>query len=276
MPPPEGINYIGRGRDRVLPPVHPNAGIGVVYRTRLQRAVAAMNASLDYWLSARWGEDNRSANRIIATMKELGRRWQSNFDELAPDVAGQFGARSVQYTTNRMEQLLDDAGWSVEFKVSPAINVIMRSAVTENVGLIRSIASQHLQKVEGIVMRGVQAGNDLKTMTKALHEEFDVPKKRAAFIALDQTKKLNSVITKARQDQAGIKRAVWMHANITTPGHFRPEHLAFSRGTHADGPSGKGPVYEVAQGAYLEGKWTYPGFEINCRCSSRPVIEGFE
>jgi uncharacterized protein with gpF-like domain len=261
-------------KPRVLPPVHPNAGVVAVYRSRLWRAIDRMNNSLDYWLSARWREDPRAANRIIDTMKELGNRWQSNFDEIAPDVAGQWGARSAAHSTQRIEQLLDQAGWTVQFKVSPEIQAVMNSAVTENVGLIKSIASQHLQRVEGIVMRGVQKGNDLNTVQKELQQQFDLPKKRAALIARDQTFKLNSVVTKTRQAQAGIKRAVWMHSNITAPGHFRPEHLAFSRGYHT--PGAKGPIYEVEKGAYLENRWTWPGFEINCRCSSRPVIEGFE
>jgi len=209
-------------------------------------------------------------------MKELTNRWQSNFDELAPDVAGKFGARSVAHSTARMEQLLDQAGWTVEFKVSPQIQAIMNSAVTENVGLIRSIAAEHLQNVEGVVMRSVQRGYSLSQMTRELQSQFDVPRKRAILIARDQTAKMTSVVTKARQSQVGIKRAVWMHSHITAPGRFRPEHLSFSRGTHADGPSGKGPIYIVEQGAYLEDRWTWPGFEINCGCTSRPVIEGFE
>jgi uncharacterized protein with gpF-like domain len=261
-------------RPRVLPPVHPNAGVVAVYRSRLWRAIDRMNNSLDYWLSARWREDPRAANRIIDTMKELGNRWQSNFDEIAPDVAGQWGARSAAHSTQRIEQLLDQAGWTVQFKVSPEIQAVMNSAVTENVGLIKSIASQHLQRVEGIVMRGVQKGNDLNTVQKELQQQFDLPKKRAALIARDQTFKLNSVVTKTRQAQAGIKRAVWMHSQIRTPGHFRPEHLSFSDGKHV--PGAHGPVYEVDKGAYLENRWTWPGFEINCRCSSRPIIEGFE
>jgi uncharacterized protein with gpF-like domain len=258
----------------VLPPVHPNAGVVAVYRSRLWRAVARMNNSLSYWLGARWEEDPADAWRIRATMKELGKRWQSNFDELAPDVAGQFGARSLAHSTARIEQLLDGAGWQVKFKVSPTIQGIMDAAVTENVGLIKSIASQHLTRVEGIVMRGVQKGNDLNTMQRELHETFDIPKNRATFIARDQAFKLNAVVTKARQTQAGIRRAIWMHSNIRTPGHFRPEHLAFSDGRHT--PGAKGPVYEVEKGAYLEGEWVWPGTAVNCRCSSRPLLEGFE
>jgi len=261
-------------KPKILPPVHPNAGIALVYRSKLWRAVDRMNNSLDYWLRRRWEEDPVAARRIIRTMRELGRRWQSHFDEIAPDVAGQWGARAVGHTTARMEQLLDGAGWTVQFKVSPQVNTIMQAAVAENVGLISSIAEQHLTRVEGVVLRGVQKGNDLHTMTRELHETFDVPKDRAAFISKDQTFKANAVITKARQEQAGIKRAVWMHSNITAKGHFRPEHLSFSRGKHT--PGATGPYYVVSEGAYLEKRWTWPGHEINCRCSSRPVIEGFE
>jgi uncharacterized protein with gpF-like domain len=261
-------------KPKVLPPVHPNAGVGAVYRSRLWRAVDAMNASLSYWLKARWEEDPRGANRIIATMRELGKRWQSNFDEIAPDVAGQWGARAEAHTTQRMTQLLDQAGWTVEFRVSPQVQAVMNAAITENVGLIRSIASQHLTRVEGVVMRAVQTGNDIHGLTKELHETFDIPKKRATLIARDQTFKLNAVITKARQTQAGIKRAIWLHSNITTPGHFRPEHLAFSRGQHV--PGAHGPIYVVEQGAFLEGQWVWPGTAVNCRCSSRPLLEGFE
>lgn len=259
---------------RILPPVVPNAGVAAVYKSKLQRAIERMNNSLDYWLGRRWEEEPTAAKRIIDTMKELGRRWQSNFDELAPDVAGQWGSRAEQHSTQRMTQLLDNAGWSVDFKVNPEVQAAMAAAVVENVGLIKSIASQHLQRVEGVVMRNVQKGADLHTMTRELHEQFDVPLKRAAFIARDQNSKMTTVITKARQTQAGIKRAAWMHSNITTPGHFRPEHLAFSRGEHS--PGAKGPIYVVADGAYLENRWTWPGFEINCRCTSRPIIEGFE
>jgi uncharacterized protein with gpF-like domain len=261
-------------KPKVLPPVVPNAGVGAVYRSRLTRAVKAMNNSLDYWLRRRWEEDPAAARDAIATMRELGKRWQSHFDELAPDVAGQWGARAAHHTTARMTQLLNDAGWSVNFRVSPEVQGVMNSAISENVGLIKSIASQHLQQVEGVVMRNVQKGSDLNTMTRELHERFDVPMQRAAFIARDQNSKMTTVITKARQTQAGIKRAVWMHSNITAPGHFRPEHLSFSRGEHT--PGAKGPMYVVADGAYLENRWTWPGFEINCRCTSRPVIEGFE
>ena len=264
---------------RVLPPIVPNAGIAAVYRSKMTRAIDRMNNSLDYWMRRRWEEDaddydQSAAKRAIDTMRELGRRWQSHFDEIAPDIAGEWGARAAKHSTNRITKLLDDAGWTVNFKVSPEVQTVMNSAVSENVGLIKSIASEHLQKVEGVVLRNVQKGSDLGTMTRELHQQFGIPTRRAAFIARDQNSKMTTVITKARQQQAGIRKARWMHSNITTKGHFRPEHLAFSRGEHT--PGAHGPDYVVADGAYLENRWTWPGFEVNCRCTSRPIIDGFE
>ena len=267
---------------RVLPPIVPNAGIAAVYRSKLSRAIDRMNNSLDYWMRRRWEEDAddndnnnpTAAQRATQTMRELGRRWQSHFDEIAPDLAGEWGARAAKHSTDRITKLLDDAGWTVNFRTTPQVQTVMNAAVSENVGLIKSIAAEHLQRVEGVILRNVQKGSDLNTMTRELHQQFDIPLKRAAFIARDQNSKMGSIITKARQQQAGIRRARWMHSNITTKGHFRPEHLAFSRGEHT--PGARGPDYIVEDGAYLEGRWTHPGFEINCRCTSRPIIEGFE
>jgi uncharacterized protein with gpF-like domain len=65
-----------------------------------------------------------------------------------------------------------------------------------------------------------------------------------------------------RQKELGITKAIWVHSGGGK--HPRPEHVAFS-----------GKEYDVEKGAYLEGKWTWPGFEINCRCTSRSVIPGF-
>ena len=37
-----------------------------------------------------------------------------------------------------------------------------------------------------------------------------------------------------------------------------------------------GQTFEVASGMLIEGRWTMPGEREGCRCTSRPVIPGFE
>jgi hypothetical protein len=72
----------------------------------------------------------------------------------------------------------------------------------------------------------------------------------------------SSLHGRKRQLQSGTTHAIWMHSGAGVAP--RSAHVAFS-----------GHMYEVARGAFLEGKWTWPGVEIDCKCMSRPVIPGF-
>jgi hypothetical protein len=47
----------GQRRPRVGAPIRPNAGIEAAYRKRLECMVDEMNASLLYWLTARWRDN---------------------------------------------------------------------------------------------------------------------------------------------------------------------------------------------------------------------------
>lgn len=261
-------------RPRIGAPLHASAGNEAAYRKALIALIDEMNNSLLYWLTARWRDDPPHLamdeswfSMLRKTMRVLEKRWQDRFDEVAPKMADRFARRAAERSSGRLQDVLRDAGMTVDFKISPVVRQTLDAVTTENVGLIKSIASEHLADIEGIVMRSVTTGRDLGTLTKDLRERFDVPKHRAALIARDQNNKATAVITKVRQQEAGITRAVWVHSTAgKTP---RPEHVAFAEGRLG------GPTYDVAKGAFLEGEWVWPGTAINCRCFSRPLIPGF-
>lgn len=264
-----------RMRPRIGPPIHPNAGIEATYRKRLECLVDEMNRSILYWLTARWRDnppqiatDESWDSKLRRTMRALNRRWQDRFDDVSDEWAKRFADQVARHTTMRMQDILTrDNVPTVEFRMTANTRRVVNAVVQENVSLIRSIASEHLSAVNGIVMRSVSTGRDLGTLAKELEARFDVPRKRAALIARDQNNKASAVITRVRQAEAGITQAVWVHS---TAGKVpRPEHLAFGKGELG------GPVYDVAKGAFLEGVYTWPGHEINCRCFSRPVLPGF-
>jgi hypothetical protein len=255
-------------------PVHPNAGIRARYQRQMDDLIDEMNASLHHWLAARWRTDPPTLaldeswfGALRRTMRELGQRWEQRFADAAPRFADYFATRAADRSTSKLREIMRDAGISVEFKQSAPVRAALGAIVDENVGLIRSIASEHLSAVNGIVMRGVAQGRDLHFISRELRDLFDVPKHRAALIARDQNNKATAAILRIRQQEADITHAVWVHS---TAGKVpRPEHVAFAAGKLG------GPTYAVVKGAYLEGKWTWPGVEINCRCVSRPIIPGF-
>lgn len=256
---------------KTLDAPRPNAGLAVAYRKRLDALIDEMDASLTYWIRAKYrantpellAQDASPAMEMRRTVRRLARRWQAKFDELAPELARYFALAATARTDAQLREILRKGGFSVRFKMTAAQNDVFQATVAENVELIKSIASQHLAAVQGDVMRSVASGRDLGTLTKTLQQSYGVTKRRAALIARDQNNKATATMTRVRQHELGITKAVWLHSSGgKVP---RPEHVAAS-----------GKEYDISKGMFLEGKWTWPGVEIGCRCVSKSVVPGFD
>jgi uncharacterized protein with gpF-like domain len=197
------------------------------------------------------------------------RRWLKAFDKGAEDLAKYFVDRAAGATDVQLADILKKAGFTVQFRATYDVNNAMQAAIGENVGLIKSIASQHLTEVEGLVMRSMQNGRDLATLTQELTQRYQVTSRRASFIARDQSNKMTSVINRARQTELGITQARWRHSHGGK--HPRKSHVDASQ---ADG--GKGKVYDVAKGCLIDGEYVWPGQLPNCRCTAQSIIPGLE
>jgi SPP1 gp7 family putative phage head morphogenesis protein len=256
------------GKPITLKPVRANAGIQADYRKKLEALIADMNDSIIYWLSAAYKAnspvalDEAPALAMRRAVGQMASRWQKNFDRGAENLALWFAQRSKNYADVALTGILKEAGFSVEFKMTPAVQDAYQAVIGEQVGLIRSIASQHLTQVQTVVMQSVQQGRDLGALTKQLQVQFGVTKRRAAFIARDQSNKATATITKTRQQGLGITQARWRHSSAGK--EPRPSHVRAND-----------ELYDINKGMYLDGEWVWPGTAINCRCTSSPVIPGF-
>ena len=256
-------------KPQTIPAVQPNAGLRVAYQRKLEALIDRMAASVLREVSAAYranapeiAADASPAAELRAALRRMGRRWQKEFDKLAPELADHFAKTTVERSDKALAAMLRKRGFTVRFKMTAAQNDVVQATVGENVSLIRSIPQRYMTGVEGAVMRSVTTGRDLGTLAKELREQHGVTTRRAAGIARDQNNKATATFTRVRQKELGITKAVWIHSGAGK--HPRPEHVAFN-----------GKTYDVEKGAFLEGKWTWPGVEINCRCTSRSVIPGF-
>ena len=269
--------------------MQPNAGVQAAYRKELERLVSEMSKSTEYWIEAaykanpprmeeaeiaedaRVGKKSKLAQewtslrspsaRMRKPMKELADRWIARFDEMSVNIATKFAVSGMKHTDAAFKSALKDAGWTVDFKVTPVMRDAMNATIQENVALIRSIPEQYFLEVEGIVMRGFTAGRDLSYISQELQHRYGVTERRAALIARDQSNKLNATVTQARRVDLGLFEAQWLHSGAGK--HPRPSHLK----------AGKDKLkFDIRQGAYLDGKWVLPGQEINCRCSSKTIL----
>jgi SPP1 gp7 family putative phage head morphogenesis protein len=249
-------------------PVRPNAGVQARYQKQLDDLIERMARAVKRTVLAVYrrkppemARDESPASALRDAMARLSADWLARFEEFGQTHGKSFAKAAIAGGDRSFRDALARAGFTVDFHMTRAANDIMRATISEQVNLIRSIPAEYLTQVEGMVMRSVQLGRDMGSLSQELQQQLGVTKRRAAIIARDQNNKATASITKARQLQLGITEAKWLHsAGGRKP---RPEHVAFS-----------GKTYDIAKGAFLEGKWVWPGTEINCRCVSISIIPG--
>jgi uncharacterized protein with gpF-like domain len=262
---------ITKGKRKVLSAVRPNTGLEEAYRRRLVDLVEEMHRSIIYWVKRAYAanqpeiaQDASPAYTMRTLMNRLARRWQRKFDQAAKELATYFARSAASRSDRALAAILKKHGMTVDFKMTDKANDVMQATIGEQVGLIRSIANQHLTDVEGKVMRSVARGRDLGSLAADLEKSYDLSKKRAALIARDQNNKATATMTRVRQGELGIKQAIWVHsAGGKVP---RPSHVKAGR---------EKMVYDITKGAFIDGEFIFPGELINCRCVSKSIIPGF-
>lgn len=259
--------------EKALKPVRSNLGIEADYRRRLHRLIEQMEHSTAYWTKAAWNQNEPETVSLamdesaIATLRRvlraLARRWQRNFNEAADDLARYFSQSIADRTDAQLRAILKKGGYSVRFKQTPVMRDALNSVIAQNVGLIRSIPRSYLGDIEQAVMRAAAAGRDLRRLTDDIERIGGVTRRRATFIASDQTNKATSYMTRARQLDVGIDEGVWRHSHAgKVP---RPTHLA-----------NDGKRFSLKDG-WLDpavNERILPGVLPNCRCYWVPVVKG--
>lgn len=253
------------GQDIVLKPIQPNLGVEAAYRKSLKKLLRDMRADIQDTLDKHYpqglAQDGLFEGLQVA-LAALIHHWLNRLDKLAPQMAARFVGQSAQHTERAFQAALRDAGFTVRFRMTERQQAAFEAVLGGNVSLIRSIGQQYLGRVEESVWRSVNAGYDMAQLTRELRKDYGISERRAAFIARDQTNKAKAAMEKARRQELGITEAIWMHSHAGK--EPRPSHVAAN-----------GKRFNVNKGMYLDGKWVQPGEEINCRCTSRAVIKGF-
>lgn len=269
-------------KDVKLAPVEPNAQSRLKYTRALQKAVANMSASYEWWIGARYRravEANQAAGRLadIAMdaspfgdagdlFKELARLrayWTKYFDKFAKKLAEQATESWYRDNSNAWQGRLKRAGFDVPMKLTPSQQLILKTKIPENVALIKSIHEDYHKDIEGIVSRNFLKGRDLAAMSEEIQKRGKVTQNRAAFIALDQSNKATAQMNDARQRELGIQYCVWQHSSAGK--EPREKHVRAGREQW---------VFKVGQGINFGDQFgeVLPGEAINCRCTARSII----
>lgn len=262
-------------KDAPIKAIRPSAATRIKYEKQLTALIDEMAESIRYWLLAAYrnntpatvelAQDASASSILQAAFDKLAARWLRRFDELAPKMADWFVSSAKSRVDGAWQTDLRKAGFTVRFKMTAAMRDAFNSVVDENIGLIKSIGSQHFEGVRVALTQAMQNGRDLGYLSDELQKRTGITKRRAARIARDQANKASAVMARTRALEMGITEARWVHSRGGKAP--RPEHVAFSGQTFDlrtghDFDNGEGVVW--------------PGTAINCRCISQPIIPGFD
>lgn len=133
--------------------------------------------------------------------------------------------------------------------------------IQENVGLIKTIPEETLDRMQKIVYDGFTQGRPTARMVKEIQQAYGVGRRRAELIARDQTAKLNGQIQQAQQRDAGITEYIWY---TCMDGRVRHRHRELhGKKFRWDDP----PVVDKKSD-----RKCHPGQDFQCRCIARPVF----
>lgn len=129
------------------------------------------------------------------------------------------------------------------------------ATVDNNVELIKTIPTEHLDRVQKAVLQGTDSGKDFFSIKKDLMKIEGITKRRAKLIARDQVSKLNGNLNRMRQAQIGIKYYYW---RTSEDERVRPTH-----------EENNGKRFSWSDPPALTGN---PGDDIQCRCTADPDL----
>jgi SPP1 gp7 family putative phage head morphogenesis protein len=136
----------------------------------------------------------------------------------------------------------------------------MAEWIAYNVDLITTIPEDYLNKVNDVIYEGFMSGKTTTRMARDVMSIYGVSKRRAKFIARDQTAKLNGQIQMAQQLDAGITKYTWY---TTGDERVRDSHRALN---------GKQFSWDDAP-LNSDGRKCHPGEDYGCRCIGSPVFD---
>lgn len=189
--------------------------------------------------------------------------------------AAGFGVDIAIFNQKQYEKTVNSVLGVDVFLEEPWLKNQLELFANQNSQLITNMTDNEMERVSGMVQRGLQEGSTYESIAENIEKSFGITRRHAKLIARDQTSKLNGSLTKLRQQELGIDEYRWQTSGDE---RVRPSHRVLDgKICRWDDPT----VYLNEQTGKWEKRSTIGGTnvhtsqDVNCRCVPIPIIEGF-
>lgn len=145
--------------------------------------------------------------------------------------------------------------------------------LSRNVALVQNISDQAQARISDAIWRGYQERRPARDVAKDIGEATDLSRKRALFVASDQTSKLSAQLDDERMAEAGLELWKYRHSGKLHPRSWHKARdgriytLRGNKQVNADGsPMSGGDVIEVDDA---------PGRPPRCACRKQGYLALF-
>ena len=245
---------------KTLPPIHPSASIERKYHKALTSLLREIRADVYTKIVNPNMAMDGVKDWLGHTADWLMDKWTRKLNNLADKMAELFVTRTRNDYEKRMKSAMRKAGFTVKPQMSDAVEKKVQEIVAENVGLIKSIGTTYLSKVNQATWTMVKGGFNLKEFADELQHAYGLEIKRCKRIAIDQMGRASIAIQTAKHEELGLYKAIWLHSHagkVPRQSHVRAN----------------GKEFDIRKGMYIDQEWIMPAEKINCRCNYRIVLE---
>jgi hypothetical protein len=158
-------------------------------------------------------------------------------------------------------------------RVTEAVRVEVRSCIER----IEGLGNSQRQHLYGPALQCVLDGGNSHVLYEALNEfaRATLSKAEMREIAVHVWNRANSVMDRERKASIGIEFATWLYSGAPClPFVKHPTQDFVNQDAAHKAVDGK--RFRVSDGLFLNGKQTWPGWERGCKCTSKPILPGFD
>lgn len=235
----------------------------------MRSLISAMEMDYINTLLPRSTMDSDETDRAISKLDKLKVKYQSLFDMMSQQWSRRISRAAIQASDTQLKTSLKEI--SEQFVLKPLsiqpgtkLNDVFASVTQQSADLFKTIPERFHGKVQQAVMQSIVDGRGMQDLKPFMQKFATQERNYAQNRAMDQTRKAFNGLSRARMEQAGIKKFKWIH----TGGGKEPRKLH----QHLSGEVfdfDKPPFIGVMYGQDVYG---YPADLPNCRCRMRAVL----
>lgn len=193
-----------------------------------------------------------------AQRKLLKRFDDKRIEKMARQILRKVNRRNAQQFYGRVE---DAIGVSAkELMADEGLTYKINALELETAQWAKKLRDETLEVFTANSLRVMAEGGGLEDVLATFSDLEEKRKNHAKMVARTQIANFNSLLGKARAQNIGIQKAVWVTS--------RDERVRRCHQVR------NGKEFDLSKGLYssCDGKWLLPGTDYNCRCTYRYVI----